>query len=238
MTVGNATRLGASQRSTPRRCVSHHIATQRVNRWGTPGGSRAFSADGHPQAPVLVAQSWAECITSPICPDLVYDRHTVLFTQQSALRDAESYGDCLTHPVGHYELWERLRALPFLTLKKRGLPVEMKSTEYEHYPLGRVVYEKPSETFVIYADARLQVPEVVSKIMQAFQLEGQTIVNVRSGSHYRTRSTSRTAKSRRSTGSRIGYRKLRTWFWLALSINYGRRNSGRSSTEKLIIRGC
>jgi hypothetical protein len=26
----------------------------------------------------------------------------VLFTQQSALRDAESYGDCLTHPVGHY----------------------------------------------------------------------------------------------------------------------------------------
>jgi hypothetical protein len=53
-----------------------------------------------------------------------------------------------------------------------------------------------------------------------------------------TMSTSRTAKSRRSTGSRIGYRKLRTWFRLALSINYGRRNSGRSSNEKLIIRGC
>jgi hypothetical protein len=77
----------------------------------------------------------------------------VLFTQRSALSDAESYGDCLTHPVGHYELWERLQALPFLALKKRGLPVEIKSTEYEHYPRGRVVYEKPSETFVIYADA-------------------------------------------------------------------------------------
>jgi hypothetical protein len=36
MTVGNATRLGASQRSTTRRCASHHIATQRVNRWGHP----------------------------------------------------------------------------------------------------------------------------------------------------------------------------------------------------------
>jgi hypothetical protein len=111
----------------------------------------------------------------------------VLFTQRSALRDAESYGDCLTHPIGHYELWERVRALPFSTLKKRGLPVEMKSTEYEHYPRGRVVYEKPSETFVIYADTRLQVPEVVSKIMQAFQLQGQANVNVRSVSHYRTR---------------------------------------------------
>lgn len=111
----------------------------------------------------------------------------VLFTQRSALEDAEPYGDCLTHPVGHYELWERLRALPFPTLKKRGLPVEIKSTEYEHYPRGRVVYEKPSETFVIYADATLQVPGVVSKIMQAFRLEGQKNVNVRSDSHYRTR---------------------------------------------------
>ena len=40
ITVGNAARLGtslgASQRSTTRRCASHHIATQRVNRWGHP----------------------------------------------------------------------------------------------------------------------------------------------------------------------------------------------------------
>ncbi len=111
----------------------------------------------------------------------------VLFTQRSSLEKAEAYGDCLTHPVGHYELWERLQALPFPAFKKRGLPVEIKSTEYEHYRRGRVVYEKPSKTFVIYADASLQVPEVVAKIMQAFQLEGQANVNVRSDSHYRTR---------------------------------------------------
>src|ERR1700719_2392913 len=36
ITVGNATRFGASQRSTTRRCASHHIATQRANRWGHP----------------------------------------------------------------------------------------------------------------------------------------------------------------------------------------------------------
>src|SRR5216683_5202407 len=52
ITVGNAARLGASQRSTTRRCASHHIATQRASRRGHPGGSRAFSADGPPQAPV------------------------------------------------------------------------------------------------------------------------------------------------------------------------------------------
>ena len=112
---------------------------------------------------------------------------SILFTQQSTLRGAEPYGDCLTHPVGHYELWECLRSLPFPTLKKRGLPVEIKSTEYEHYPRGRVIYEKPSGTFVIYADARLHMSGVISKIMQAFQLEGEVTVHVRSDSHYRTR---------------------------------------------------
>jgi hypothetical protein len=36
ITVGNAARLGASQRSTTRRCASHHIATQRESRWDIP----------------------------------------------------------------------------------------------------------------------------------------------------------------------------------------------------------
>jgi hypothetical protein len=36
ITVGNAARLGASQRSTTRRCASHHIATQRASRWNFP----------------------------------------------------------------------------------------------------------------------------------------------------------------------------------------------------------
>jgi hypothetical protein len=36
ITVGNATRLGASQRSATRRSASHHIATRRLSRWGSP----------------------------------------------------------------------------------------------------------------------------------------------------------------------------------------------------------
>jgi hypothetical protein len=35
-TAGNATRLGASQRSATRRCASQHMATQRLSRWGSP----------------------------------------------------------------------------------------------------------------------------------------------------------------------------------------------------------
>src|SRR6202161_3743844 len=44
ITVGNAARLGASQRSTTRSCASHHLATQRESRWGHPGGSLSFTA--------------------------------------------------------------------------------------------------------------------------------------------------------------------------------------------------
>jgi hypothetical protein len=43
ITAGNATRLGASQRSATRRCASQHIATQRLSRWGSPA-ARARSA--------------------------------------------------------------------------------------------------------------------------------------------------------------------------------------------------
>jgi hypothetical protein len=83
MRRGRTHRHHGRQRDAPRRIATFHYATLRVapHRYatreplGTPGGSRAFSADGHPQAPVaprrscaartfLVAQSWAECITN------------------------------------------------------------------------------------------------------------------------------------------------------------------------------
>ena len=44
------------ERSATRRCASHHIATQRLSRWGSPA-ARAFSADGPPQAPVAPRRS-------------------------------------------------------------------------------------------------------------------------------------------------------------------------------------
>ena len=57
ITVGNATRLGASQSSATRRCASHHIAPQRLSRWGSPAArarlartvplKRLWLRDGH-----------------------------------------------------------------------------------------------------------------------------------------------------------------------------------------------
>jgi hypothetical protein len=46
ITVGNAARLGASQRSTTRRCASQHIATQRLSRWGSPAALARLAPTG------------------------------------------------------------------------------------------------------------------------------------------------------------------------------------------------
>jgi hypothetical protein len=64
ITVGNATRLGASKRSTTRRCASHYIATQRLSRWRSPAARARFSTDGPPQAPVAPRRSWLELVRS------------------------------------------------------------------------------------------------------------------------------------------------------------------------------
>ena len=42
ITAGNATRLGASQRSATRRCASQHIATQRLSRWESPAARARY----------------------------------------------------------------------------------------------------------------------------------------------------------------------------------------------------
>jgi hypothetical protein len=87
ITVANATRLGASQRSTTRRCASHHIATQRANRWGHPADlvhlartvilKRLGLRDGHVQRAHSLSPNHRRNASS-ICPDLIYDRHSRL----------------------------------------------------------------------------------------------------------------------------------------------------------------
>ena len=69
ITVGNATRLGASQRSATRRCASHHIATQRLSRWGSPA-ARARLARTLPPSPVApdAYRSQPEAETEEILP--------------------------------------------------------------------------------------------------------------------------------------------------------------------------
>ena len=60
----------------------------------------------------------------------------------SPLSEAEPYGDRLTHRKSHIDYWmeqQRLGAVP-------------KEMEYEEAPRGRVVFNRKTERFMLYAD--------------------------------------------------------------------------------------
>jgi hypothetical protein len=71
-------------------------------------------------------------------------------------------------------------------LVAKAYPDRIASTEYDQWPRGRIVYETPTRRFVIYADRRLQKPDIIDALKTAFGLtESKLIVRIRSDSHYR-----------------------------------------------------
>jgi len=108
----------------------------------------------------------------------------VLVIDRSSLADAEPYGDCITHPAGHYERWEDWRALGGAKRISAGYPNCIGSTEYEQWPRGRIVFETSMRRFVLYADRRLQQPAIIAALKSAFGLSGAEVI-VKSDSHYR-----------------------------------------------------
>src|SRR5271155_1062218 len=141
ITVGNATRLGASQRSTTRPCASHHISTQRANRWGHPAAlarlartvtlKRLWLRDGHVQRAHSLSPNPGRN-ASPICPDLINDRHRRrlgLFTNSIYFQvpDGGSLGPEHKYPQFHNEGIGALRsetAAPALPQAKALLRTE------------------------------------------------------------------------------------------------------------------
>lgn len=111
-------------------------------------------------------------------------RRTVLVSDRTSLAKAEAYGDCLTHPRGHHEVWEAWRRLGATVLSRRGLPPAIASHEYEAFPRGRVVYMRGPAMFTVYADRRLQRPETIAELVQLFGLVDERYV-VSSDAHYR-----------------------------------------------------
>ena len=97
--------------------------------------------------------------------------------------EAEPYGDCLTHPRGHHEVWEQWRRLSPAQRKSRGVPNVVATEEYETFPRGRIVLYAPSDTFWIYADRRLQRPGIVMQIKRRFGLDGSKC-DLKSDEHY------------------------------------------------------
>jgi hypothetical protein len=92
-----------------------------------------------------------------------------------SLQAAEPYGDFLTFPDGHYEVWGRWRRRKDLDAELRSL---VRTFEYEDWPRGRIVYDRSKKRFTLYADAKLMKPEIIARIRERFALpSGHTSVD-------------------------------------------------------------
>src|SRR4051812_26554506 len=113
------------------------------------------------------------------------ERRRRIVVDRSAVAEAETYGDALTHARGHYEVWEEWQRIGPSGLLKQGLPPTIAFYEYEHFPRGRVVYNSVAERFVIYADRWLQNERDAAEIVRMFGLSDVTW-SLKSDDHYRT----------------------------------------------------
>jgi len=97
-----------------------------------------------------------------------------LLADTSSLDEAEPYGDFLTHPEGHAEVWERYR-------RDRTVYPE---SEYEEAPRGRVMFNTWTRKFTLLADrCILKRKAFVAQIKRELHLPKNT--EVRGDSHYR-----------------------------------------------------
>jgi hypothetical protein len=94
----------------------------------------------------------------------------VIINEKSTLDDSESYGDFLTYAHGHYEIWDQIKEMDTFQLIQAGLPLTVSYNEYEEPPRGRIVFHKPDQRFIVYADARLHVSIAETAITRAFGL--------------------------------------------------------------------
>jgi hypothetical protein len=88
-----------------------------------------------------------------------------LVIDSTPLSEAEAYGDHLTHPRSHLEVW---------TLFQRDGAVP-KEVEYEEPPRGRVMYNTKTRQFMLLADrCVLKDKSLVKWIMSALSLKKTT----------------------------------------------------------------
>ena len=126
----------------------------------------------------------------PACVGIVWGiadarKPPLLIFDLTPLALAEPYGDFLTHPDGHHEIWERWRRLGPAGLARRGLPALIVWHEYEDFPRGRVVFDTGTGRSTLYADRRLRHPSVIRDILHAFGLD-PSLCDLRSDPHYRS----------------------------------------------------
>ncbi|RWD29375.1 MAG: hypothetical protein EOS34_28020 [Mesorhizobium sp.] len=99
--------------------------------------------------------------------------------------NAETYGDFLTHPGGHYDFWEQMKLRGPAWLRPRNLSALLLSTEYEDWPRGRVVFSLVTKHPTIFADRRiLTQPSRLQKVCMMFQIV-ESHFDRRTDTHYR-----------------------------------------------------
>ena len=104
--------------------------------------------------------------------------------------EVEPYGDCVTCPHGHYDLWESWRERTAFPAEATvgltpGVLRTVRNTEYDDWPRGRVVRE-PERT-VVYADAQLLIPERCARLIELFNLEPERTAFERDAHYSRSR---------------------------------------------------
>jgi hypothetical protein len=98
----------------------------------------------------------------------------ILLIDKTPLSEAEPYGNCLTHPAGHVQVWKEYQ-------REGKVPLEM---EYEEQPRGRVLFDTVINRFSILADVCiLKRKRLITKIMAELNLP--TTTRAGADSHYR-----------------------------------------------------
>ena len=90
---------------------------------------------------------------------LFFIANDTLLLHKRTLADAESYGDFLTYPISHDDVW-------------RHEYYKKYRVDFDYYPRGRVVYNHKKELFTVYIDKDLDKPEIMAKIISIFGLDG------------------------------------------------------------------
>lgn len=96
------------------------------------------------------------------------DRKAAVIAVPVLLELADAYGDMLTVDTGHLEHWSWLARRGARALRDAGVPTAPVWSEYEEWPRGRVLYERPAARFVIRADRQLHRPEFLRLIAARF----------------------------------------------------------------------
>lgn len=113
------------------------------------------------------------------------DGSWTILVDVTSLAEAEPYGDFLTHPRGHYEVWSRWQETRTASVANRFILQTVADHEYEFFPRGRIVYNTGTGSFILYADRRLQQEATIARIASEFGFAAGTFV-VRSDEHYRS----------------------------------------------------